>query len=328
MGREREIKLYTIETNSRPRRGWRGRNKTDEKRERRREKRKERRTTRGRKEEMKKEEMKIVTWNLQSNRRRLRRVIGYMEKRGWQVVLMTEIKAETQGILWLVEQENQVAIVHGKMMAVALRGAALRGWTEGGQIRRFAKRTATVEIGEVKLVAAFQPLWSNDREGVENYRTELEQELAMGRKEQITVMGGDHNVKVGRGAEVEGTRGKYGMNTPTNEAGEDLVNWCQENGMAYLNSFSAHRRRGTWFNIPRGTWNELDGFIMTKEQRHRHMRGMKVLEETGLSNHKSVQLRITLMKKKWRQVEGRRKQVRHEKLKDRRTQESFREKVR
>ena len=85
-----------------------------------------------------------------------------------------------------------------------------------------------------------------------------------------------------RGAELEGTRGKYGMNTPTNEAGKDLINWCQENVMAYLNSFSAHhRRRGTWFNFPRGTGYELDGFIMTKEQRHRHMRGMKVLEKKG-----------------------------------------------
>ena len=272
------------------------------------------------KEEMKKEEMKIVTWNLQSmslrenNRRRLRRVIGYVEKKGWQVVLMTEIKSETLGILWLGEQENQVAIVHGKKTVEAFRGVALRGWAEGGQIRRFAERITTVEIGEVKLVAAYQPLWSNGREGVENYRAEVEQELAMGRKEQIAVMGGDHNAQVGSGVEVEGTRGKYGMNTPMNEAGEDLVNWCQENGMAYLNSFSAHRRRGTWFNIPRGSWYELDRFIMMKEQRYRHMRGMKVLEETGLSDHKPVQLRITLKKKKWRQVGGRRKQVRHEKL--------------
>ena len=79
-------------------------------------------------------------------------------------------------ILWLAEQENQVAIVHGKKTAVALRGAALRGWTEGGQITRFAERITTVEIGEVKLVAAYQPLWSNGREGVENYRAEVEQE--------------------------------------------------------------------------------------------------------------------------------------------------------
>ena len=90
MGRKREIKLYTIETNLGPRRGWRGRNKTDEKRERRREKRKERRTTRGQNgmKGNQKEEMKIVTWNLQSmsleenNRRRLRKVIWYVEKRG------------------------------------------------------------------------------------------------------------------------------------------------------------------------------------------------------------------------------------------------------
>ena len=51
------------------------------------------------------------------------------------------------------------------------------------------------------------------------------------------------------------------------------------------------------------------------------------LEETGLSDHKPVQVRITLRKKIWRQVGGR-KQVRHEKLKNRKTQESFREKVR
>ena len=53
---------------------------------------------------------------------------------------MTEIKAETQGILWLGEQENQVAIVHGKKTAVALRGAALRGWTEGVSNQKICRK--------------------------------------------------------------------------------------------------------------------------------------------------------------------------------------------
>ena len=50
---------------------------------------------------------KIITWNVQrvtlreQNRDKLRRVVGVIERNGWDVVLMTEVKAEEGDIIWL-----------------------------------------------------------------------------------------------------------------------------------------------------------------------------------------------------------------------------------
>ena len=234
MGREREIKLYTIETktNPGPRRGWRGRNKTDEKRERRREKRKERRKTRGQKEEMKKGEMKVVTWNLQTmslrenNRRRLRRVIGYVEKKGWQVVLGTDNRDKSRN------SRHTTAGRTGK-------SGGNSTWKEdGGGVERSSPERVDGGWPNQKICR------KNNKSGNRRGKTgscvptlvgqrpggsgELQDgggaEVGHGKKRTDHGDKGDHNAQVGRGAEVEGTRGKYGMNTPTNEAGDDLVN--------------------------------------------------------------------------------------------------------
>ena len=43
----------------------------------------------------------------------------------------------------------------------------------------------------------------------------------------------------------EGVCGKYGLGRG-NEAGRDLVEWCEEMGMAHVNSFMSDKRRNTW----------------------------------------------------------------------------------
>lgn len=67
----------------------------------------------------------------------------------------------------------------------------------------------------MRIISAYQPLWSNGREGVIRYREELEGELAARGREEITITGGDHNAQVGRGGEVEGVKGRNGLCTPT-----------------------------------------------------------------------------------------------------------------
>ena len=82
------------------------------------------------------------------------------------------------------------------------------------------------------------------------YRRALEIQLAVGGRERL-VIGGDFNANVGRGNARRGVCGKYGVGR-MNEAGRDLIEWCEENELAYVNSFMRHARRGTWFHLRYG----------------------------------------------------------------------------
>ena len=49
---------------------------------------------------------------------------------------------------------------------------------EERQRGRYSEKSTTAKIGNMKIMAVYQPLWSNGREGVERYREEIEEELA------------------------------------------------------------------------------------------------------------------------------------------------------
>ena len=83
-----------------------------------------------------KEQLVVVTWNVQSmsvenlRRRKLRLVAGYAEKSGWDVVLLSEVKARGKGVVWLGQDEKLVVVVvHSDRAGVLLRG--LRGQISG-----------------------------------------------------------------------------------------------------------------------------------------------------------------------------------------------------
>ena len=69
--------------------------------------------------------------------------------------------------------------------------------------------------------------------------------FAVGGKDEVHIIAGDHNTQIERGHVIEGVKGRCGLHTPTNEAGEHLLECCQEHGLAFGNSFSARRRKGT-----------------------------------------------------------------------------------
>ena len=99
-----------------------------------------------------------------------------------------------------------------------------------------------------------------DEQGLERCRRDVESQIGMCRNERL-VIGGDWNANVGRGNEREGVCGKFGIGR-MNEAGRDLINWCEENGLAYVNSYVRHACRGTWFNRMYWRWYELAVFLV------------------------------------------------------------------
>ena len=250
----------------------------------------------------------VVTWNVrrlsvrETNRRRLRIVAERVRQERWEMVLLTELRADEEGVVWLGEDEERVVLIHGKKAGVMLRGEALEMWVEGGQQKWFGERVVAVVVGGLRLVSVYQPSWGADGEGMERCRRDMERQVAMGNRKRI-VIGGDFNASIGRGGERRGVCGKYGLGRG-NEAGRDLVDWCEEMGMAHVNSFMRYKRRGTWRHPATGRWHELDGFLVRGGERQRMVRRVWTRDERELSDHRPVCMRLNVELRRWR-TEGR-----------------------
>jgi exonuclease III len=248
------------------------------------------------------------------------------KRKGWEVVLATEVRSEQEGVIWIGDGREQTAIIHSTKTAIFLRGNALKRWIEGNQKMHHSERTTTVCFDDIRLVSVYQPLWSNGREGIEQYRHEVEQQVAFSPPRELMVIGGDHNAQIGKGSQRDGIAGRFGLNTRTNEAGEDLLNWCESQAMAYANSFSCHGSRGTWFNRGHRRWYELDGFLLKKEQRHRCEPHICSINEMVWSDHKPMKISVKVKNNgQWRGHEGRKPQINWEKLRERHHREAFEE---
>ena len=158
-------------------------------------------------------------------------------------------------------------------------GAAEVVWGEGGG-------------GGIETGVSIPAKLGADGEGMERCRRDMERQVAMGTRERI-VIGGDFNASIGRGGERWGVCGKYGLGRG-NEAGRDLVDWCEEMGMAHVNSFMRYERRGTWRHPATGRWHELVGFLVRGVERQRMVRKVWTRDERELSDHRPVCMRLNV----------------------------------
>ena len=179
-----------------------------------------------------------------------------------------------------------------------LRGGALEAWINEGQSKWMSERVTAVVFAGMRVVSAYQPIWGSDEESMREYRRALEIQVAVSGRERL-VIGGDFNANVGRGNARQGVCGKYGVGS-MNEAGRDLIDWCEEQGLAHVNSYMRHARRGTWFNMRYRRWYELDGFLVRKNERHWMIEKMRTLSEWGLSDHRPKCVSIRKDVRKWR----------------------------
>ena len=150
----------------------------------------------------------------------------------------------------------------------------------------FKPRATYIQIRDLALIAVYQPVRTHGKEANEEYRYDLVDLLARCPGEKLLVIGGDHNSQIGR------TETKSSLETATNEQGHDLLDWCNENRLEWVNGTSNNRGRKTWFHEGLGKWYELDSFLMRRTQRHKHARDIKTIHELSYSDHKPVILNI------------------------------------
>ena len=129
----------------------------------------------------------------------------------------------------------------------------------------------------------------------------LEEHVKWAGKEELLVVGGDFNAHVGGGERRKGVCGKFGMRE-SNQQGKRLLEWCENSGLVWVNSFFQHPHRGTWWSQLNHKWYELDSFVMRNQDRQRHVRRIYTDGEVTISDHKPIKMVLSLEKKAWRKA--------------------------
>ena len=95
------------------------------------------------------------------------------------------------GVIWLGKDQETTAVIHSQKCGIILRGSALNEWVEGNQPMEF--KPAYIQIRDLVLMAVYQPVSAHGNEAIEEYRHDLENLLTRFSRENLLVIGGDHN---------------------------------------------------------------------------------------------------------------------------------------
>ena len=98
----------------------------------------------------------------------------------------------------------------------------------------------------ITVIQVYAPTSNTEEAEVEQFYEDFEDLLELTPKKEVLFVLGDWNAKVGS-QETPGVTGKFGLRM-RNEAGQRLIEFCQENALVIANSlFQQHKRRlYTW----------------------------------------------------------------------------------
>ena len=98
----------------------------------------------------------------------------------------------------------------------------------------------------ITVIQVYAPTSNAEEDEAESFYEDLQDLLELTPKKYVLFITGDWNAKVGS-QEIPGITGKFGLGVQ-NEAGERLIEFCQENALVIANTlFQEHKRRlYTW----------------------------------------------------------------------------------
>ena len=214
---------------------------TEEGRENRRLRRAELREKKSKKkrEEQEGKDLNVATWNVQGmslgtfNRRKLRAVVDFSRKQGWELVMLTEVRARREGTIWLGEGENLTAVTYSEKAAILMRGRALRSWNDKGQPTKRNKISISVKFMGFSMTSTYQPVYNGkNEEEIDEAKEHLKDHTNWSKKDETLLVGGVFNAHIGRDEDRPGICGIFRLRS-TNRQGQDLINWCEDNGLSY-----------------------------------------------------------------------------------------------
>ena len=108
----------------------------------------------------------------------------------------------------------------------------------------------------ITVIQVYAPISNAEKAEVERFYKDLQDLLELTPKKDVLFTRGDWNAKVGS-QETPGVTGKLGLGI-RNEAGQMLIEFCQENALVIANTlFQKHKRR-LYMDITRWSTSKSD----------------------------------------------------------------------
>ena len=105
----------------------------------------------------------------------------------------------------------------------------------------------------ITVIQVYVPTRNAEEAEVEQFHEDLKDLLELTSKKDVLFMTGDWNAKVGS-QEIPGITGKFSLGVQ-NEAGQRLIEFCQENSLVIANTLFQQHKRRLHVNITR--WSTL-----------------------------------------------------------------------
>ncbi|XP_049946670.1 craniofacial development protein 2-like [Schistocerca serialis cubense] len=154
----------------------------------------------------------------------------------------------SNGVAFIVSDKVRKAVIgckykNDRMMSIRLQGQPLN----------------------ITVIQVYAPTTDAEKEIIDQFYGDLQELLLSTPKKDIVFIVGDWNAKVGNEA-VEGITGKYGLGT-TNEAGQRLLEFCQENSLIITNTlFQLPKRRLYTWTSPDGQHRNQIAYILCNQR--------------------------------------------------------------
>ena len=120
----------------------------------------------------------------------------------------------------------------------------------------------------ITVIQAYAPTSNAEEVEVKRFYEDLQDLLELTPKKDVLLITGDWNAKVGS-QEIPGVTGKFGLGV-RNEAGQRLIEFCQENALVIANTlFQQYKRRlYTWTSSDGQHRNQIDYILCSQRWRN------------------------------------------------------------
>ena len=115
----------------------------------------------------------------------------------------------------------------------------------------------------ITVIQAYAPISNTEEAEVERFYEDLQDVLELTPKKDVLFIIGDWKAKVGS-QQTPGVTGKFGLGI-WNEAGQRLIEFCQENALVIANTlFQKHKRLYTWTSPDGQHQNQIDYILCSQ----------------------------------------------------------------